>query len=378
LSVPRLGPTSTSRLSNPSPTGTIPITPSPAATQIPPIEWSRGRADAPVVLVEYGDFQGEGSYLLAPILALLLEDHPEDLRLVFRPYPLWSLHDKAFLAGQAAQAAGAQGRFWEMHDLLFGRWQDWVDLTPEAFLGWLVNAAEELGMEPDRFRQAIESGEFADEMQQAINHAAAAGLPGTPVLYLNGTLFGTTPSLVNLEAAIRLELLASEQFDAYPPLTIDPEATYIAHLRFNLGEVSVQLYADVAPLAVNSFIFLAESGWYNGNSVYRVVPGMLVETGDPSSTGLGGPGYFFETEVDALVDFDSPGMVAMSIASPDTNGSRFFISLAPLHQLDGTRSIFGRVLEGLDLLQVLEARDALTDILDPPQATLIEVEIERR
>jgi cyclophilin family peptidyl-prolyl cis-trans isomerase len=127
---------------------------------------------------------------------------------------------------------------------------------------------------------------------------------------------------------------------------------------------------------VNSFIFLAREGWFDDNIFHRVIPGTLAETGDPSGTGLGGPGYFFGTELDDSLVFSEPGVVALSSAGMGTNGSQFFISLEPLRQLDGTRTIFGRVVEGLDLLVSLGRRDPLLDLLSPPGATILSVTIE--
>jgi cyclophilin family peptidyl-prolyl cis-trans isomerase len=139
-------------------------------------------------------------------------------------------------------------------------------------------------------------------------------------------------------------------------MAIDPLKQYLADLDTPQGEVVIQLLADRAPLAVNNFIFLARSGWYNHNTFYRVDPGNLVETGDPSDTGLGNPGYFFQTELPQGLLFDRPGLVAMVSTGPNTNGSQFFITLSPQPQLNGAYTIFGQVLSGLDILQQLAAR----------------------
>ena len=114
----------------------------------------------------------------------------------------------------------------------------------------------------------------------------------------------------------------------------------------------IQLYADQAPLAVNSFVFLAKQGWFDGVTFHRVIPGFVAQTGDPSGTGKGGPGYFFKNEVSDL-RYDKPGVVGMANSGPDTNGSQFFITYAPQPSLDGSYTIFGQVIQGMDVVENL-------------------------
>jgi len=329
-----------------------------------------------VTLVIYSDFQSPDSHALAPLLAELEQNHPHDLRIVYRQFPLIDAYDKASLAAQAAEAAGAQGAFWAMHDLLYSRWDEWVSLSPEAFQTWLIQAAAALGLDVDAFRDDLEGGRYAGLAQEAFQRGTEAGIPGVPFIYINGDLFQLSPTLLSLEAAVRLELLERRQYDGYPPFTLDLDGTYLAHLELNVGEVVIQLFPDSAPMAVNSFVFLAQQGWYNGNPVYEVVPGTLIETGDPSGTGVGGPGYSLPEEIDPTLHFDQPGMVGLSSLGPGAGGSRFFIALAPLPYLDGTRTIFGRIIQGLEVLQSLAARDALADLLQPPEAFIRQVTIE--
>ena len=140
----------------------------------------------------------------------------------------------------------------------------------------------------------------------------------------------------------------------------------------------VQLYPEKAPLAVNNFIFLARQGWYDGVTFYRVLPNLLAAAGDPSETGMGNPGYLFETEIPVGLSFNQPGVLAMDNSGPGTNGSRFFITLASAAQLDGQYTIFGRVLSGMEVLSVLTARDPQPGVSLPPGDELISVIIEER
>lgn len=312
------------------------------------------------------------------MLAQLEDLHPNDVQVVFRHFPLLSIHDKASLAGQAAEAAGAQGAFWEMHDFLFDRYDEWTPLSPEEFIAWLKDASVALGLEANQFAEDLDSAKYEPMMEQAFTSSLASGLTGTPAILINGALFRLSPELSVLEATVRLLLLEEMQFEVYPEMTITPGEDFIARLKLDTGEVVIQLYSDEAPQAVNSFIFLAQSGWYDGNIIHLVIPETLVETGDPSGTGFGDPGYHFSTEISQDLTFDKPGMVAITSNGPDTNGSKFFITLSSLPELDGLHTIIGRVISGLDLLEALEARDPLEDIFLAPDARIDEIIIEEQ
>ena len=110
-------------------------------------------------------------------------------------------------------------------------------------------------------------------------------------------------------------------------MVIDPAKQYIATLKTEKGDIVIQLFADKAPLAVNSFVFLAREGWFNGVTFHRVLPGFVAQAGDPSATGMGGPGYFFRNETNDLL-YDKPGMVGMANSGADSNGSQFLGALA--------------------------------------------------
>jgi len=119
----------------------------------------------------------------------------------------------------------------------------------------------------------------------------------------------------------------------------------------------VKLFPDIAPITVNSFVFLAEDGWFDGVSFHRVLPGFMAQGGDPSGSGMGGPGYAFKNETSPDLTFNRKGLLAMANSGPDTNGSQFFITYAPASHLDGGYTIFGEVLEGMDVVESLTPRD---------------------
>jgi cyclophilin family peptidyl-prolyl cis-trans isomerase len=139
-----------------------------------------------------------------------------------------------------------------------------------------------------------------------------------------------------------------KQWDAPPPMTIDPGRRYSATLRTSEGDLIVDLLAEEAPKTVNNFVFLAREGYYDGVPFHRIIKDFMVQTGDPTGTGAGGPGYRFEDEPVRLRY--TKGIVAMANAGPNTNGSQFFIVHGREVKLPPNYTIFGRVREGLEVL----------------------------
>lgn len=149
----------------------------------------------------------------------------------------------------------------------------------------------------------------------------------------------------------------AQKYNAAPPMTIDVNKKYLATFKMaNGGEFVVQLFPDKAPKTVNNFVFLAREGFYNGTTFHRVLDGFMAQGGDPTGTGTGGPGYQFEDEFSDLT-FDKPGLLAMANSGPNTNGSQFFITYAPTPHLNGQHTIFGEVIEGMDVINSITRRD---------------------
>lgn len=148
-----------------------------------------------------------------------------------------------------------------------------------------------------------------------------------------------------------------KQYDAAPPMTIDVSKKYSATVEMEKGgEFVIELYADKAPITVNSFVFLAREGYFNGVTFHRVLDGFMAQGGDPTGTGMGGPGYEFVNE-DSDLTFDKAGVVAMANAGRDTNGSQFFITFDAADFLNGGYTIFGQVTEGMDVVNGITRRD---------------------
>jgi len=150
--------------------------------------------------------------------------------------------------------------------------------------------------------------------------------------------------------------LGDRIYSECPPTVIDPAKSYSATLETTKGNVVMDLYADKAPVTVNSFVFLANEGWFNDIPFHRVIEGFVAQSGDPSGLGLGGPGYQFSNEISDL-GFDKAGVVGMANAGPESNGSQFFITFGPVDQLTGSYTVFGQVTEGMDILNSLNKID---------------------
>jgi len=197
-------------------------------------------------------------------------------------------------------------------------------------------------------------------------------------LLINGQIYSGPLDFDSLERITQLIVLGEKQFTSCPPTVIDSSKEYLATLRTEKGDIVIQFYPQQAPVTVNNFIFLAEEGWFDGITFHRVLQGFTAQTGDPSGTGQGNPGYFFEDEIDASLSFDRPGVVAMANVGPNTNGSQFFITYAAAPDLNGEYTIFGQVISGMDVLIELAPRDPQFGIPLPAGDLLLSVTIEER
>jgi len=149
----------------------------------------------------------------------------------------------------------------------------------------------------------------------------------------------------------------AKQYDAPPAMAIDAAKRYTATIATDSGDIVIELFADKAPLTVNNFVFLAREGFYDGVTFHRVIKGFMAQSGDPTGSGRGGPGYRFDDEFDATLRHDGPGVLSMANAGPDTNGSQFFITYRATPHLDGKHAVFGRVVEGMDVVLAIPERD---------------------
>ena len=338
----------------------------------------RGAQNPLITITEYSDYQDLRSGLLAQALNRLLDENSENVRVVSRIFPLVTVNDKAALAAQAAEAAGEQDRFWEMHQLLYEQQENWVSLSVSDFEQWLSAQVSALGMDLEQFQADLKREDIVAKVQEAWEDGQRIGLPGTPLILINGQIYGGPRDYNSLNDILQLIVLGKRQYTSCPAVTVQQNKQYIATLHTEKGNVVIQLFADKAPMTVNSFLFLVREGWYDNITFHRVIPEVFAQTGDPSGTGKGNPGYYIITEIDPDLTFDNPGMVAVVNSGPDTSGSQFFITYAPAPQYNRQYTIFGQVLSGMDVLEKLTPRDAQPGIDTPPGDKLISITIEEK
>jgi len=153
-----------------------------------------------------------------------------------------------------------------------------------------------------------------------------------------------------------------KQYDAPPAMQLDPAKTYRATISTNQGEIVLDLDASQAPKTVNNFVFLAQDGYYDGLLFHRVIADFMVQGGCPSGTGTGGPGYKFEDEFTGNALRHERGVISMANAGPNTNGSQFFITHGPQSHLDNRHTVFGKVVEGMDVVDSIEGGDVMESV----------------
>jgi cyclophilin family peptidyl-prolyl cis-trans isomerase len=166
----------------------------------------------------------------------------------------------------------------------------------------------------------------------------------------------------------------AKQWSTPPAMQIDSKKQYKAHMETDKGTMVIELFADKTPMTVNNFVFLAREGYYDGVIFHRVIDNFMVQGGDPTGTGRGGPGYKFGDEFHPSLKHDKQGILSMANAGPGTNGSQFFITHLPTPHLNGRHTVFGQVVEGLDVLMSIPARDPGN--VNAPAVKIIRVTIE--
>ena len=309
-------------------------------------------------------------------MAQLVEQYPDDVRLIYRHFPLPS-HTNSQVAAYASEAAGLQGKFYEMTHAIFERQDQLGALTVEDAEAWLADLAGELSLDVAKFEADLQSDAVKQRVERDYKVSQDAQLPGTPFLFINGIPYQQQMDFTTLLGIVDLFKLAERQYTACPPMIIDADKEYQATLETDQGEVVIKLFAAQAPLAVNSFVFLAQQGWFDGVTFHRVLPDFVAQGGDPSGSGFGGPGYQFRNE-NAEAKFDRKGLVAMANGGADTNGSQFFITFAPAEDLNGGYTIFGEVIEGMDVVEKFTQRDPASGAELPPGTRILNVTVAEK
>ncbi len=165
----------------------------------------------------------------------------------------------------------------------------------------------------------------------------------------------------------------NKKWSTPPAMEIDVKKTYQAILHTDKGDITIDLFANKVPRTVNNFVFLSRQGFYDGTIFHRVISDFMVQGGDPTGTGMGGPGYKFEDEFEATLIHNKPGMLSMANAGPNTNGSQFFITHVPTPWLDRKHAIFGQVKDGMDVVNAIPARNPQAPEYSGVKITSVEI-----
>jgi cyclophilin family peptidyl-prolyl cis-trans isomerase/protein-disulfide isomerase len=371
-----------------------PIGPDEQVTSVlPPVsdeDWSIGAEDAPLTIVEYADFQCSYCARAGLALAEFQKKYPDQVRYVYRHFPL-NFHEKAPMAAYAADAAGRQGKFFEAEDVLYLNSTIWSTLeTLDEFEAWLKeNFPKSIeGLDMAQWEKDFADPELRSKVDGAFDEVVATGIiNGTPTVFLNWNFYQGSMDEATLKKFLELFKLQKRLYSECPPMIVDTAKQYRAIIDTEKGQIVMELYADKAPLAVNSFIFLANEGWFDGTIFHRQIPEFVVQGGDPSGSGVGTPGYQFANETNDLA-YGEPGWVGMANSGADKNGSQFFITFSlsdyyqkaisksnetasdehklteeriaeevtkELAKMSENYTIFGKVVEGLDVAENLAA-----------------------
>jgi len=318
---------------------------------------------------------------MSPVLEQLKADYGDDMRIIFRHLPLLNIHANAKITAEAAEAAGAQGKFWEMHDLLFETQDDWKSLSESDIIEVLAGYAEDVGVaDIEQFKSELADGTYTPVVMEELEQAVGAQINSTPTFVVNQVLYPAQAfglSYQGLEAFSKLMALRDTWFEQ-PEQVIDPEKAYTATIETENGDIVIELFPDTAPVNVNSFAFLAEQGWYEGVTFHRVLPDFVAQAGDPTGTGVGFPGYRCGDEVTPDRSFDEPGLVALANSGPNTNGSQFFITYAPTPNLNANFTIIGQVVEGMDVVEQITPRDPQQNSDAPPGDKIVNIIVEEK
>lgn len=157
--------------------------------------------------------------------------------------------------------------------------------------------------------------------------------------------------------------MGNKRWDSPPPMIIERQKNYLCTIETDKGRIELELYAGYAPKTVNNFVFLAREGYYDGVVFHRVISNFVIQGGDPTGTGSGGPGYRFEDEFEGNPLIHETGVISMANAGPGTNGSQFFITHSPQPHLDGRHTVFGKVVQGQDVVDAIRQGDRMITVL---------------
>lgn len=334
---------------------------------VKPDEWIEGSINAPITLYLYDDLQCPYCAKFDPIFHGVVKEYPNDVRLIYRHWPLTSIHPNAVQAAIAAEAAGKQGKFFVMTDFLFTNQAEWSGKTSADFTAWLISKAASIGLDANQFANDLKDAAIIKKVnddtkasdtlfeQLSVTMPEAGGF-GTPTLFIDNYLFRAQEMSVKSISFIidLIKFYKTNSLDC-PAMEIDQNKDYTAKITTSKGDILVDLLEKEAPVSVNSFVSLAKKGWFNDNAIFTT--DQVVLSGDKSNTSYGNAGYAFLDENRTKFTFDKEGMLALPNFGAGTNGSQFFINKIGLSAINGRYTIFGIVTQGMEVVKSLVSYD---------------------
>ncbi len=321
-----------------------------------------GNKNSVVTLIEYGDIQCPACGQLHPPLKGLMDAVSDTVRLVFRHYPL-PIHDKAVIAAHAVEAASIQGKFWELHDVLYDKQKEWEGKPVADITATLKTYAKDVGIDVDKLEKDMASAEVIARVERDIKSGTASQVQGTPSLFLDGRpipgdAFQQADIISNVKqyAEGRSKLLATGgntfNFNKADAVT-EAGAIYVMKIKTSKGDVVVELDSKLAPVNVNSTVFLAQKGYFNNTPVALNDPQVGAVLLANTST-QGNPGYDCSLEAPPANTFSKPGIVGLFGNGPRSN-SQLIFTYSNTQVFEGRFTAIGQVVQGLDLIQSLQA-----------------------
>ena len=285
------------------------------------LDWSIGPEDAVLTIIEYADFQCP--YCADASLSLIeyQREHSDDVRLIYRHFPL-SFHEKAVPAALAANAAGYQGMFFEAEEFLFENQAEWSVLeSNDAFTDWLIRQFSQFSdLDFDLWYLAFSDSDNETAVRNMYSQVIKAGIvSGTPTVFLNYIDSYYMFDAASLDSFIEKIRMNENRSSECPDVVIEEGGSYTAVLETDPGDIHIELFADTAPNAVNSFKYQAESGLFDGAEIRSGYDGFEISFGD-----MAAPGYSFDAEFDDSRLFDGPGYIGISFSEGQTFGRIFF------------------------------------------------------
>jgi cyclophilin family peptidyl-prolyl cis-trans isomerase/predicted DsbA family dithiol-disulfide isomerase len=322
-----------------------------------------GKADASVVIVEYADMQCPACAQLHPQLTSVFNAVSDTVQLVFRHFPLTSIHDKAQISAQAVEAASLQNKFWELHGLLYTKQDEWSSKPVTDVVNTFKGYAKDLGMDVAKFEKDLNSPDVIARISRDMKTAEGLQLNATPSIFINGRVVNPAafqqPTMADQVRAFAQQRTQTLSANTGTPINVDKpdqvvekNALYQLTLKTSKGDIQIELDPKLAPVNVNSTVYLVQKGYFN-NSPVELNDATLGAVLLGSASRAGNPGYDCGIEAPAPQAFDKAGVVAL-LSDGQRNTTQFIITYSPTQQFDSQFSVIGHVTGGLDVVKTLQ------------------------